>query len=193
MSLLQRARHQLPEAWERLLFLYGPLVEYWCRRWGAQDADVEDLRQEVFRSVASALPDFRRDRPGDTFRGWLRVITHRKFLDFCRRQQRTAEARGGSSAYWHLLQVPEQNEPPAGDDAPEQQVHLHQRALELVRGQFEPKTWQAFWRTAVDGHAPNEVGADLGMTAVAVRKAKSRVLRRLREEMGELLGLDQSG
>jgi RNA polymerase sigma-70 factor (ECF subfamily) len=61
--------------------------------------------------------------------------------------------------------------------------HLHDRALELVRSQFEDKTWQAFWRCAVDGQSPAEVSQALGMTQVAVRKAKSRVLHRLRDEL----------
>ncbi len=57
------------------------------------------------------------------------------------------------------------------------------RALELVRGEFEVTTWQAFWRTTVDGQNPADVGRELGLSAGAVRQAKYRVLRRLRQEM----------
>jgi RNA polymerase sigma-70 factor (ECF subfamily) len=63
---------------------------------------------------------------------------------------------------------------------------LFARALDLIRGEFEERTWSAFWRTAVDGRAAKDVGADLGMSAGAVRVAKSRVLRRLRQELGDL-------
>ena len=55
---------------------------------------------------------------------------------------------------------------------------LHRRALELVRAQFEDRTWQAFWEVVID---------DLGMTALAVRQAKSRILRRLKLELGEAI------
>lgn len=55
----------------------------------------------------------------------------------------------------------------------------------MVRSEFEDRTWQAFWRVAVEGHATAEVAADLGITANAVRQAKSRVLRRLRQELGD--------
>ena len=187
LSLLQRVRQRTPQAWDRLIYLYSPLVEHWCHSWGAQDADIDDVRQEVFQTVSVALPTFRRDRPGDTFRGWLRVIARRRFIDLCRQRARQPEAQGGSSANRQLSQVPEMDGE-AVDDPPEQIKHLHNRALELVRSQFEDRTWQAFWRCAVEGESPAEASLALGMTPVAVRQAKSRVLRRLRDELGELLG-----
>jgi RNA polymerase sigma-70 factor (ECF subfamily) len=64
---------------------------------------------------------------------------------------------------------------------------LCRRALECVRGEFEPRTWQAFWRAFVDGHAPADIAADLGLTVNAVYLAKSRILRRLREEFAALI------
>jgi RNA polymerase sigma-70 factor (ECF subfamily) len=86
-----------------------------------------------------------------------------------------------------LSQVPntlpvEENGAPA-----EAESELLHRALEMIRGEFEPKTWQAFWQTAVEGRAAADVAADLGMTPGAVRVAKSRVLHRLRADLGELL------
>ena len=64
---------------------------------------------------------------------------------------------------------------------------VYHRAVRLVRDQFEERTWQAFWRVVIEDHSPTEVAADMGITANAVRQAKSRVLRRLKEEMGELI------
>ena len=75
----------------------------------------------------------------------------------------------------------------AGDSADEM-TRLYHRVLELVRGEFEERTWQAFWRAAVEGQTPADIATDLGMSPAAVRKAKSRVLRRLREEIGDLIG-----
>jgi RNA polymerase sigma-70 factor (ECF subfamily) len=187
LSLLEHVRQRSPEAWARLVFLYGPLVEHWCQSWGAPAADADDIKQEVFQAVSTAMATFRRDRPGDTFRGWLRVIARRKFLDYCRQKGKQGQAQGGTDAHRKLLQVPDPENVPA-DDPPDEVTRLHHRALELVRGQFEERTWQAFWRSAVDGQTPADVGQELGMTTVAVRKAKSRVLRRLKEEMGDLLG-----
>ena len=186
LSLLQRARDRNQQAWEQLHVLYGPLVGAWCQSWGLRGAEIDDVRQEVFKSMVASLATFRRDRPGDSFRGWLWMIARRKFLDHCRRRAQQPDAAGGSAAYQQLLEVSEAAEMPA-EEAPEDVSRLHHRALELIRCQFEERTWQAFWRCAVEEQSPADVAADMGMTPAGVRKAKSRVLHRLKEELGELL------
>src|SRR5947209_3757789 len=75
VSLLERVRAHETGAWRRLVELYQPLVGSWCARAGLRGADAEDVGQEVFAAAAAGLDGFRRDRPGDTFRGWLRGIT----------------------------------------------------------------------------------------------------------------------
>lgn len=187
LSLLERVRHQNQDAWNRLVYLYTPLIDHWCHGWGIRATDADDIKQEVFQSVTTGLQSFRRDRPGDTFRGWLRVIAHRKVMDFCRRQQRQPSATGGSDAHRRLLQLPEPEDSDVRDP-PQEVLQLHHRALELVRTQFENHTWQAFWRCAVEGQLPVDVARELGMTPAAVRKSKSRVLHRLKRELGDLLG-----
>lgn len=187
LSLLDLVRQRNQEAWNRLTYLYAPLVHHWCHSWGVHGPDTEDLCQEVFQAVVLGLATFRRDRPGDTFRGWLRVIARRKFLDHCRQRQRQPQAEGGSDAHLRMQRV-EEPEQPDGQDPPEEVTRLHHRALELIHSQFEERTWQAFWHCAVEGRAPVDVGHDMGMTPAAVRKAKSRVLQRLKSELGELLG-----
>jgi RNA polymerase sigma-70 factor (ECF subfamily) len=186
LTLLQRVRGRDPDAWQRLVRLYGPLVKSWCRHWGVIGADAEDVSQEVFQAVAEALDDFRRDRPGDSFRGWLKGITRFKLLDHLRRRQSHPVAPGGTDAQLHFQQLvdPETDLP---DDTPSDLSGLYHRALELIRGEFEPKTWQAFWRVTLDGLPAAVVADELGLSGPAVRVAKSRVLRRLREEVGELV------
>lgn len=137
--------------------------------------------------MATALIGFHRDRPGDSFRGWLWMIARRKFLDHCRRNSQHPEAQGGSGAYARLQEIAEPPEKPT-DDPPEEVTQLHHRALELIRSQFEEKTWKAFWRCAVDGLSPVDVGTEMQMSPAAVRQAKSRVLRRLKDELGDVLG-----
>jgi RNA polymerase sigma-70 factor (ECF subfamily) len=186
-SLLERVKSQDAEAWQRLVDLYGPLVYHWCRRQHLRTEDTADVFQEVFRAVASHIADFRKDRPGDTFRGWLLTITRNKIRDHFRRQQRQVQATGGSDMLQQLAQIPD----PLADqeetaDTDEKQGLFH-RALQLIRDEFEATTWQAFWRVVVDGHAPADVAADLALSLNAVYKAKSRVLQRLRHELGELL------
>jgi RNA polymerase sigma-70 factor (ECF subfamily) len=186
-SLLARARADEPGAWERLVGLYAPLVLRWCRGRGLQDQDVADVFQEVFQAVVAHVGAFRKERAGDTFRGWLRRITENKLRDHFRRLGREARGAGGSSAQERFAQLPQADRP--ADDEPaadEGERGLFARALDLIRGEFEERTWAAFWRTAVEGRAPKDVAADLGMSAGAVRVAKSRVLQRLRAELGDV-------
>ena len=187
LSLLARAQARQESAWERLVDLYAPLVCHWCRRCGLSEEDTADVFQEVFRSVAEHLDGFRRERPGDSFRGWLRAITRNKVRDHFRRRQGRPEAAGGSDAQRRMLAVPEVlAEPdPSEDDLVAAQLR---RTLETIRGEFEARTWQAFWEVQVEGRPTDDVAGELGMTRAAVRKAKYRVLTRLREELDGLVG-----
>ena len=186
LSLLERARARDEAAWGRLVALYRPLVLYWCGRGGVAPADAEDVAQEVFAATARDLAGFRNDRPGDSFRGWLRAVTRNQLLQFFRRRRGRPQAEGGSDA-WENLQEVADPLPGPGEDESVELGQLYLRALELVRGEFEERTWQAFWLTAVEDRAPGIVAQELHTTANNVRQARSRVLRRLREEVGELL------
>jgi RNA polymerase sigma-70 factor (ECF subfamily) len=187
-SLLQRIRAGEPAAWEALVALYAPLVYHWCRRWDLQEQDVADIVQEVFQAVVTHIGTFRAGRPGDTFRGWLRTIVRNKVHDHFRRLGREPGGVGGTDAQLRLAELPQ---PEAGEaglaDDPEAERRLFHRCLELIRGEFEERTWQAFWRTAVDSRSTKDVAAELGMSPGAVRVAKCRVLQRLREALGDLM------
>lgn len=186
-SLLVRVQANDKDAWTRLVDLYAPLVFHWCKSAQLSPEDTSDVFQETFRSVASRINDFHRDRPGDTFRGWLRVITQNKIRDHFRRLREEPRAAGGTDANVHLHAQPDPVSLEA-DESEQQIIHqvLH-RTLETIRGEFEPRTWTAFWSVQIDGKTTGDVGVELGMTAAAVRKARLRVLARLREELGELL------
>jgi len=186
LTLLERVRDKDEEAWRRLLHLYGPLVERWCARGGVRPADIDDVRQDVFQAVAAGLDGFRRDRPGDTFRGWLRVITRNAVLAHHRHNSRRPQAEGGSEALGRLQDLADPLAGSGGEEESEAGL-LYRRAVEQVRGEFEERTWRAFWLTAIEGHAPAEVAASLGVSPTAVRMAKSRVLHRLKEQFGELI------
>lgn len=179
LTLLDGAKRRDDEAWRRLEALYAPLLRYWCGRWGLHPEDVDDVTQEVFQAVAIGLDRFRRDRDGDSFRGWLHGVTRHKALDFLRRSR--PRSLGGLEFHRvvSLLQAPADDE----ERAPIRD--LYRDALEVVRVEFEDRTWHAFWRTAVDGLTPRYVADDLGVTPASVRQSKSRVLRRLKEVLGE--------
>jgi RNA polymerase sigma-70 factor (ECF subfamily) len=184
-SLLGRARTGDPASWERLVTLYAPMAYQWCRRRGLHEPDAADIVQDVFQAVAAHLDQFD-DRRHSSFRAWLRTITENKIRDHFRRKNAADDAVGGTEAQRRLTQVPAPSltESSVADEAWDDGF-LH-RAVELVRAEFEEKTWQAFWRTAIDGRSPADVGAELAMSSGAVRVAKFRVLKRLHDVIGDL-------
>ena len=186
-SLLRRVRAQDPEAWRRLVDLYGPVIYQWCRYAGVAADDSNDLVQDVFGAVVTHLESFRRDRQGDSFHGWLRTITQNKIRDHFRARQGEALGQGGSTAHQQLLQVAEPLEPSETDSPNGADGSLLRRALESIRDQFEVRTWQAFWQLTIDRRTGAEVAQELGISIQAAYQAKYRVLQRMREEFGELL------
>ena len=187
LTLLQKVQANHAEAWERLVDLYAPLVRYWCRRSQLREEDVAEVFQESFRAVAVHIQNFRHDRKEDSFRGWLRTITMNKIRDHFRRMDGHAFAEGGSAGQMKLAQITDpltEEEENSEQDILRASVH---KMLEAVQGDFEPRTWQAFWHCQVEGRGTDEIGAELEMTPAAVRKAKYRVLRRLREEFDDLI------
>jgi RNA polymerase sigma-70 factor (ECF subfamily) len=178
-SLLQRLR-QAPdqESWSRFVQLYLPLICYWGRGAGLQDADVADLSQEVLTVLFRTLPAFDYDRH-KSFRHWLRTVTLNKLRELRRRRRVPVPANEGT-----LDDLPA-DEGGAPWEA-EHNRYVAARALELMRTDFETTTWQACWQTTVDNRSGAEVARRLGMTVAAVYAARSRVLRRLREELDGL-------
>src|SRR5436189_6240995 len=101
-SLLLRVKQNEPEAWARLSRIYGPLVYQWSRRCGLSAEDSADIVQEVFGILARKLDAFRRERPDDTFRGWLWTIARNRVRDHVRRRMDQAAAVGGTTAYQRM-------------------------------------------------------------------------------------------
>ncbi|MBC8874305.1 MAG: sigma-70 family RNA polymerase sigma factor [Planctomycetes bacterium] len=187
VSLLERVRNRDDVAWQRLVDLYSPLVFSLCRRSGLKSEDASDIMQEVFAAIARKIGDFRRDRPGDTFRGWVRIITRNEIRMLFRRIKDQAHAVGGTSANVRLQEIAEDPLVESETADNEERSGLYHRALELIRNEFEEQTWKAAIETIVSGRSSVDVAADLGMTPGAVRQAKYKVLRKLRQELGEVL------
>jgi RNA polymerase sigma-70 factor (ECF subfamily) len=188
LTLLERLRANEPEAWRTTVNLYTPLVHRWSAHFGVRGADAYDVLQEVFRTAADRLVGFRRDRPGDSFRGWLYGITRYMALLHFRRRDRQPQAVGGTDAQMQLQELLDNPTAAESDvDGPAELEGLRRRALEHVKGEFEERTWRMFWQTVVDCRSPVDVAADMGVTPAAVRKAKSRVLHRFKECFGDIL------
>ena len=181
--LLQGLKLRNEESWKRLISLYGPLVFFWCRRHGLGDEDSADVFQEVFSAIWSGIAGFEHEPHRGRFRTWLWAIARNKICDHYRRRA----ALGRREVVLDEIAVPEQLPEESDAGHARELKGLFRRAVETVRADFENRTWEAFWRVAVEGQQCAEVAAALAMSPDGVRQAKSRVLRRLRDEMGDLL------
>ena len=177
-----RVQQDDPLAWQQLVKLYGPLVYHWCQVCRLSAADAADVMQEVMLSVSRKVATFRSGK--GSFRGWLWRITQNKIHDHFRKLARQPASPGGSTALEQLSQIPEL-ESTIEPTSPLESHRLLHRALEQIRDQFQENTWLAFWKTAVENLKTSEVAEILEMSQNHVRQAKSRVLRRLREQLNE--------
>ena len=191
VSLLARLRLDPRDqaAWDAFVERYGRRIFRWCRGRGLQESDAEDVTQNVLLDLARQMRTFEyRPAPGrqGSFRAWLHQVTYRAWCDFL--SGRPAPVAGGSEARERL----------DGVEAREDLLHHLEEAFDLelleqarvrVCERVEPQTWQAFRLTALDGLPAAEAAGQVGLEVAAVYKAKSRVLRMLREETQRLEGV----
>jgi RNA polymerase sigma-70 factor (ECF subfamily) len=187
-TLLARVRHHDPSAWQRLSDLYGPLVFGWARSWGLQSSDAGDLVQAVFLAVHGHVATFRKEQSGDSFRGWLYTIARNKLRDQMRERAHEPQAAGGTAAHLAMQAAADQDQRSVLEESSQrEQSWLVRRAVELMQTDFEESTWRAFLLTAVEGRSVSEAAGELGLSVDSVYQARSRVLRRLRQELDGLL------
>lgn len=167
-------------AWSAFVDRYGPKLYAWARHWGLQDADAQDVAQNVLLDLARQLGSFEY-RPGGSFRAWLRTIAYRAWCDLLssrKLNQVTLDSTGlaseGASA--HLQQQVED----------EWDRELLEEAMGRVRLRVQPHTWEAFRLLALDGLSGQEAAAQLGMQSGAVYVARSKVQKMLQEEVRRL-------
>jgi len=169
------------DAWDDFVEIYRPVIYRTARYSGLQPADAEDVIQQVLLSVARAL----RQRPHDPsrakFRTWLGRVTRNATLNTL---QRTKPDRGSgdSDVQRHLLSISDSSGTEEFIDRELQKERIR-RAAEVIKPEFEAQTWQAFWLTAIDGRDINEVALELGKSTGSVYAARSRIIRRLRDEV----------
>ncbi len=174
-------------AWTEFVQLYGPVVYGFARKRGLQDSDAADMVQEVLRSVARNAERMEYDPKRGTFRGWLYTVTRNKIYNFLSSQKRRPRATGDTTSQERLESYADPSNEAEADWELEYQRRLSAKAMDRVKHEFQPATWEAFLGTAVEGRPAQEVGETLKMTSGAVYVAKSRVLARLRDEVQKLM------
>jgi RNA polymerase sigma-70 factor (ECF subfamily) len=198
LTLLSRIEAQGDdEAWRLFARLYGPIVYSWCRDAGLQPDDVDDVGQEVFRVVARKIGTFEAGRKASgAFRSWLWGITRLQILSYLRSAKRQPIGGGGTDHQLSLQRLEQKSDEPESVNGFNSRQLLLRSAIEILRSDFDARTWQAFWEMAVNGRPAKDIGDELKMTARAVRQAKFRVTRKLRElldeEFADLIRLDGS-
>ena len=186
-SLLRRAALHDGRAWQELVDLYGPLISTWCRRTGADWHMTADCIQEVFLVLANRLDTFRPTGSSGAFRAWLWSIARNKLIDLFRAANRQPLASGGSTAHLAMQSVAAEQDWMRDEPTEIFDVgSLTRRAIEQVRSEFTAQSWTVFERTVVDGIETSIVSKELGVSPSAIRQAKSRILRRLRQQLGDL-------
>jgi RNA polymerase sigma factor (sigma-70 family) len=186
-SLLLRLRDsQDHQAWTEFVLLYEPVVYRLLRRHGLQDADAQELMQELFLAVSRNIDRWDASKERGSFRGWLRRVARNLVLNWLKHRQRRMSASGGSAMHELFESLPAEDGPQSAEFDYELRRSVFHRAAELVRGDVHPATWQAFWETGVLGTAAPDAAMKLGMTVGAVRIAKCRVLARLQIAVTEM-------
>lgn len=181
VSLLERLCDRPESAdWALFVELYTPLLYDWARRLGLAQEEAADLLQEVFTLLLRKLPAFRYD-PARSFRRWLRAVFLNKLREMSRGRNLLGEA-----------DRPDLDQLAAHEDwegwiEREYRQQLVGRAVAIMRADFAETTWRACWLTVVEGRAPADVAQELGVSLAVVYQARTRVLRRLRQELKDLL------
>ncbi len=187
LSLLERlAVAPNDDDWRRLVEIYQPLLRVWMARAGVADSDADDLIQEVLLVVFQDVGRFER-RGSGAFRSWLRTILANRMRNHFRSAQYRPAATGDADLARRIdvLESPESDLSRLWDR--EHDEYVAASLLRRVERDFTPKTWQAFRRHVLERQPATMVAAELGLSLNSVLLAKSRVLKRLRQELTGLI------
>ena len=184
-TLLGRLRREPTdqEAWAQFVDHYGPRIYGWCRAWGLQDADAQDVTQTVLVRLAEKLRCFTYD-PSRSFRAWLKTLAHHAWSDFLEGRKRCGAGDGGRSP--ERLETVEARTDLAQRLEEAFDRELLDAAAARVRLRVRPRTWDAFRLTALEGLSGAEVARRLGMKVAHVFVAKSEVRKMLADEIRRL-------
>jgi RNA polymerase sigma-70 factor (ECF subfamily) len=183
ISLLERlAGTPTDDDWQRLNDLYQPLLRAWLARAGVPSADADDLIQEVLVVVFREVGGFERRGEG-MFRAWLRTILVHRMRDFFRAQKHRPTATGDSDFMRQLDELESPDSALSRQWDREHDEYVAASLLRRVKGDFAPATWQAFRRHVLEGEPAERVASELNLSLNSVLLAKSRVLKRVRQEL----------
>jgi RNA polymerase sigma-70 factor (ECF subfamily) len=186
ISLLLRLRQDPTDqlAWGNFVNRYGRRIYLWCRHWQLQEADAEDVTQNVLLILAEKLRAFQYD-PAGSFRGWLKTVAHHAWSKYVAGQERQGQGSGDSHTHG-LLHSLEARDDLAAKLEEEFDRELLELAMLRVAQRVETHTWRAFQLLAMQGLPGADVAAALDMPVGMVYVAKSRVQKMIQDEIRHL-------
>lgn len=178
------------QAWGDFVDLYQPVIYRLARERGLQHSDAEDVTQEMLVKVSKMASSQSFDKTCGSLRGWLGVTLRNLVIQRFGRKGVIAKATEPVGDPNCSLIGKLQDARPGVEEFIENEAQLEafRVAEKRVRREFSEATWQAFWQTWIDQKPVHEVAQRLGITSGAVYIARSRVMRRLREEASTLYG-----
>lgn len=187
ISLLQRLREDpAAEDWQSLMREYSPLIRRWLGKHGIRDHDADDITQEVMTVLVRRISDFQRQRTG-SFRCWVRTMTVNCMRDYSRRARKSPQGTGGSDMVEIMSALSDDHSDLSRRWDEEHSQYLLDLMLNRIRSEFREASWQAFTKTAIEKQSPQVAAEQIGISVNAVFVAKSKVLKRLREEGAGLI------
>jgi RNA polymerase sigma-70 factor (ECF subfamily) len=188
VTLLSRLCHDPTDqaAWRDFVAHYGPKILQWCRRWHLQEADAQDVAQDVLLKLHGRMASFSYDASG-SFRAWLKTLTHHAWRDLVD-DRRRAGIGTGDTRMAALLNDLAASEDLARNLQEEFRRELLDRAMARVKARVPSQTWDAFRLTALEGCSGAAAAAQLQMRTAQVYRASSNVKKRIQKEVQWLEG-----
>jgi RNA polymerase sigma factor (sigma-70 family) len=180
------------EAWRLFASIYTPLVYRYAMKNGLQDADAADVAQETMCNVVRVIRDFEYDPKRGSFRGWLLTVVRNTLRKRHRKAQHQALGSGDTQVHSLLQQSPDPSPDSDEEWDREYELWLFHKVAKWIKEEFQSKTWDAFWKTTVEGQEVTSVASELSMTPGAIYIARSRVLARIRTEIEKIEGLEHA-
>lgn len=188
VSLLGRLRVGLDElAWDEFVCRYTKLISVWCREWGLQHSDVDDVTQMVLMKLIRRMRTFEYNHRA-SFRGWLRAVVRSSVKDWYADQARVPATSDANVS--RILNSLEARSDLAGRLNAQFDLEMFEIALKRVRRRIHPVTWQAFAGTALEGRPAADVAATLDLKVAHVFVYRSRVREMLARELGRMTADD---
>lgn len=186
-TLLGRLRAQPRDeaAWNDFESRYGRMIREWCRRWGLQPLDAEDVAQDVMVQLARQMAAFQYD-PAGKFRGWLKTVAYRAWCDFLASRRKRGDQGSGDTGVLDLLETAGAERKFVAEMEEEWNRELLEEALRRVRARVRPHTFEVFRLMTQDDLSGAAVAERLGMNVGAVWVAKSKVQKMIHEEIQKL-------